>query len=214
MQNQDKCDKITHKEIYLAKGDFMEIPEENRKKWINSLDAARKINIEQFYSDCNQTNDILLANRQEYNREMVIPLYLEQGKKFIVYIMEQDAVKEISVTQNLPLFIGQRLHDIVRKENGMAVSYYPIAECMADTIKTRLHLQHGLHENVIVQIDSPVYVMKRRLKEYIEAAYGIDWKLVRALIKKHYELTEIGNFDFTIYIKQELDQIIRMEASV
>ena len=64
----------------------MEIPEENRKKWINSLDAARKINIEQFYEDCNHINDILIANRQEYNREMTIPLYLEQGKKYIVYI--------------------------------------------------------------------------------------------------------------------------------
>lgn len=193
----------------------MEISAEARTKWRNSLVEARKIEADDFFSYCDQLNEKLLESRLEYNPEMTIPVFPGEGKKFIVYVIEENTVKEISLTKNLPQFFGQRLNCFLKNAHGFSISFDYVPELIAETVRIRLCLQHRISDGLAVAIhtDSPVYVSKNRLKEYIEAAYGIEWRIAKSLIKRHYELTEINLFDFTLYIKQELDQIIRLEAA-
>ena len=48
--------------------------------------------------------------------------------------------------------------------------------------------------------------------KYIEAAYGWDWLEFKKIRARHLKMTEIFSGGKAIYIKQELDEIIRREA--
>ena len=73
------------------------------------------------------------------------------------------------------------------------------------------NLRNGFDVKNILHADNPVYLKRRDVGKYIDAAYGWEWMDFQKLRNQYLTMTEIVNFDNIIYIKQELDEIVRRD---
>ncbi len=174
-----------------------------------SLETARTINIDDFFSYCDSLDKEMVNNRQTYNRDMMINPYHDPDEKCLIYIFENDEINEISVVDNPFVFLGSRFDRI---KNG-SLSICAVPAYMAEAINVRLHLQYKMDVKAILHNDNPVYIKARNIAKYVEAAYGWDWLSFKRVRDRHLEMTEIVNYENIIYIKQELDEIVRQEST-
>ena len=184
---------------------------ETYKRLSNSLESSRKINIDEFYEYCNNLDKEMIESRQQYSENMVVNPYHEPGDKCLIYMFEDDEVVEISVVENLFSYLGTRFDRLRSETVKCEMSSCAVPGYMAEAINVRLHLEHKMDVKSILHNDNPVYIKARNMGKYIEAAYGWDWLEFKKVRDRHLEMTEIVNYDNIIYIKQELDEIIRRE---
>lgn len=71
---------------------------------------------------------------------------------------------------------------------------------------------HNMDVKSLIHYNNPVYVQSTAIGKYIDAMYGWDWVSFKKAMARHLEMTEIVNYGNIIYIKQELDEIIRRES--
>lgn len=181
------------------------------RKLGDSLEAVRGINLEEFFELCNRLDHEMIESRQEYSGDMSLNLYHDEENKCLVYRFEDDAVAEISVTDNPFSYFGAKFEAIRSSEKKGAISCCAVPGYLADAINVNLQLKHKMDVKGILHHDNPVYIKARGMGKYIEAAYGWDWLQWKRVRDQHLEMAEIVNFDNIIYIKQELDEIIRRE---
>ncbi len=181
------------------------------KRLKGSLEAARKINVDEFFDYCNTLDEEMLNGRQRYDRDMVINPYHAQDEKCLIYMFENDEVYEISTAKNPFSFLAARFDKISDETKNCGFSICSVPEYMAEAINVRLHLVRNMDVATILHNDNPVYIKARHIGKYIESAYGWDWLSFKRVRDKHLELTEIVNYDNILYIKQELDEIIMRE---
>ena len=188
---------------------------EKYRKLNMSLDIARKIDIDSFFAYCDNLDEIMVKGKQRYNKDMLINPYHGPDEKCLIYLFEDDNVIEISVTENPFSFIGIRRFD--RLKNGgdrSAINICAVPAYLADAINVRLHLQYKMDVKSILHDDNPVYIKKKKVGGYINAVYGWDWVTFKKALDMHLEMTEILNYDNILYIKQELDDIVRSENKI
>ena len=184
---------------------------ETYRKLNKSLETARGINIDYFYEYCDNLDEEMVKSRQKYNRDMMINPYHEPNEKCLIYIFEGDEVIEISVVENPFSFLSARFDRLKDEGGNCAVNICSVPAYMAEAINVRLHLQRNMDVKAILHNDNPVYIKARSVGKYIDAVYGWDWVSFKRVRDRHLEMTEIVNFDNIIYIKQELDEIVRRE---
>lgn len=185
---------------------------ERRVKIENSLKVAQQLNLNDFFSYCDQLAEKMFADRQEYNRTMTIMPYLEAGERFLIYVFRSEAVVRITSVKNLCSFVASIYNDLCITEENLAISYYPVKESMSEAIVVRQYLQHGFDVRGVLHATNPIYINKSQLKALADKVYGIGWRRLKVLLKNNFDLTEIENYDDTIYIKQEIDRILRLKG--
>lgn len=219
------CDKVKHErwgllygQKYRCEVERMKIESfhkrqlkaaEEYRRLNNSLGVARSINLDRFFTFCDELDRIMIQNRQKYSKEMIICPYLDHEKKFLVYRFENDKAVEITYTRNILKCLGTRFEKL--NDQIDAVSYFSVPCCMAEAILVCLYIKHNLDAKYILHHDNPVYIKKSGLKKYVDAVYGLTRFDLEKLLAEHLEITEINNHQTIIYIKQELDEIIRRE---
>ncbi len=177
-----------------------------------SLDVVRSIDLDEFYQTCAEIDRELIENRQEYNEKLLICPYHEDDEKLLVFLFEHDEVVKISLCENIFSFMSSRFNDFSNKDNQCAISCCSIPAYIAGAVSINLHLKHKLDASKALHYDDPVYISENGMGKYIEAAYGWDWLEFKKIRARHLEMTEIFSGGKAIYIKQELDEIIRREA--
>lgn len=83
---------------------------------------------------------------------------------------------------------------------------------MIEAIIVCLRIKYHMDVNYILHHDNPVYIKASGIEKYMAAAYGLKPFHIKKMLKKNIEITAINNFGNIIYIKQELDEIIRKES--
>lgn len=187
--------------------------EETYRKLNDSLEQSRSINIDKFYAYCNELDKKMIENRQVYSFDMLLCPYHDPNDRFLVYLFEDDEVTEISVTDNIMAYMGKRYTWLKNDKVKCEMSCSTIPALLSEAINVRMHLNHKMDVKAILHIDNPVYIKDSGLNKYIDAAYGLTWHEFKKIKDKHLEITEIVNYDKIIYVKQELDVIIRREKN-
>lgn len=180
----------------------------------NSLEQARRINLDQFFHYCNDIDCDMVKNRQEYTKELRICPYHEPEDKILVYIFEDDKVVEISIVDNIFSFMASRFNALRSQNPKGAFNCCVIPGELAGAVNVRLHLQYKMDVSAILKYDNPVYLKSRVLNKYVGAAYGLTWYDFKKIHESHLEITEIVNYENIIYLKPELDEIILREKYV
>lgn len=222
------CNSVTGKELGFLYGRPYRcaLEKENIEKWHtdrlkeaerrvrieSSLKVAQQLSLNEFFSYCDQLDEKMLADRQKYNRTMTIMPYLEADERCLIYVFQSDKVIRISSVKNLCSFVASIYNDLCDTEKKLAISYYPVEEGMSEAIVVRQYLQHGLDVRGVLHATNPVYINKSQLKTLADKVYGIDWRRLKVLLKNNFDLTEIENYGDTIYIKQEIGRILRLEG--
>lgn len=183
------------------------------KRLSASLENARKIDIDEFYSYCDSLDAEMIGSRQKYGQDMMINPYHDSDEKCLVYIFESDEVVEISTVDNPFSYISARFDRLQDESRNCAINICAVPAYMAEAVNVRLHLQRNMDVKAILHNDNPVYIKARNIGKYIDAAYGWKWLDFKRVRDQHLEMTEIVNYDNIIYIKQELDEIVRREYS-
>ena len=181
------------------------------KRLNQSLETARKIDIDEFYAYCDSLDTEMISGRQRIGRDMMINPYHDSEEKCLIYLFENDEVVEISTVENPFSYISARFEKLQDESRNCAINICAVPAYMAEAINVRLHLQHNMDVKAILHTDNPVYIKARNIGKYIDAAYGWNWLSFKRVRDKHLEMTEIVNYDNIIYIKQELDEIVRRE---
>ncbi len=223
------CDKVSNDRWWLVYGHkcYCNVQENRLKRWYekkqetarqyerlsSSLECARSIDIKEFYEYCDSLYKEAVETRQYYDSNMVLNPFHEPQDKCLICIFEDDKMKEIGVTENVFAYLGRRNDRIKDLELKTAVSCIAVPGYMAEAICVNFHLRNGFDVKSILHADNPVYLKRRDVGKYIDAAYGWKWLEFQKLRDQYLSMTEIVNYDNIIYIKQELDEIIRRDGS-
>lgn len=183
------------------------------KRFCDSLEIARSIDIDKFYQYCGQLDKVITDGRQEYTQNMLINPYHKPDEKCLIYRFEGDDVAEISVVDNVFTFLGSRFDKIRSTEIKGAVGCCAVPGYMADAINVNLHLKYKMSVAGILHYDNPVYIRARNVGKYIEHVYGIKWYEYKKMRDTALWMTEIVCYDNVLYLKQEIDELIRRHAT-
>ena len=99
------------------------------------------------------------------------------------------------------------------KGDRWSLSSCAVSDYIADAVVVNLRMKHNLDIKNVLHDDNPVYVKKRTMARYIDATYGWDWVTFEKARKRYGELTAIVNFDNVVYVKQELDEVVKNVSS-
>ena len=222
--NIDKYD-IHHGQIYHCVHEFKEIEREfdrkikseienikANKRRSESLNLARQTNFEEFSSFCEMIDEYMCSNKLEYSEKLEIHPYCGEDDRFLVYWFENEEIKEICVTENLISNIFNRLTKFKDKENGYTMSYHIIPQYISEAVKVNLYLKYRMDVKGVLRDDNPVYIKESSMSRYMDSAYRWSKADFNKLRSKHLELTELVNYGSVIYIKQEIDEIIRRDG--
>ena len=185
---------------------------ETYKRLNQSLETARRINVDEFFADCDSLDEEMTKSRQPYNKDMVLTPYHDPDEKCLMYLFEDDEVVEISTVDNPFTYLSTRFDRLRDETKRFEVSCCAVPAYMSEAVNVRQHLLHKMDVKAVLHNDNPVYIKARNIGKYIDAAYGWDWLSFKKVRDQHLEMTEIVNYDNIIYIKQELDEIIRRES--
>lgn len=187
--------------------------EKMQKIWNDSIEIARMIDINAFYSYCATIDKYLILYKQRYDENMSLCPYLPSDKKFIFYLFENDKVVDINVGSNMfSYFNSQRLILLKDEHSQYYVGYCSVPSYLADAILVKQRLLYNMDVKIALKNDNPVYIKSQYIRGFMCDVYGLDGEVFRQLRKKHLEMTEIANFNNVIYLKQEIDEIIRHEV--
>jgi hypothetical protein len=176
-----------------------------------SLEVARKIELEEFFSFCKDLETFMYQNRQAYNKDFVIIPYRDPEDLFLVFWYEKDTVIDFSVSENIVANVN--VHFSKMKENpDFTVSYRIVPGYLAEAIRIYFCIKYGVDTKNILRDDNPVYVKARNLKKYLDSAYGMSLQEFRTIRQNNPGMTEIVDFDSVIMIKQEIDEAIRRDS--
>lgn len=178
---------------------------------LSSLEAARTIDLNDFFSFCDSIDRYLHLNKQIYSRGMTFKPYRESDEIFLVYWLEKDEVEEICTTENLFQNISNHFTKL-RENPDYSVGYRRIPMYVAEAVKVNLCLRYRIDTKSMIHYENPVYIKARNLAKYLESAYGMSWHDFNKIRKNSLGLTEIANFDNVILIKQEIDDLIKKET--
>ncbi len=176
-----------------------------------SLDVARNIKLDEFFSFCRDLETFMYQNRQAYNKDFVIIPYRDPEDLFLVFWYEKDTVIDFSVSENIVANVNVRFSKM--KENpDFTVSHRIVPGYLAEAIRIYFCIKYGVDTKNILRDDNPVYVKARNLKKYLDSAYGMSLQEFRTIRQNNPGMTEIVDFDSVIMIKQEIDEAIRRDS--
>ena len=176
-----------------------------------SLENARTIDYTQFIVYCDAVDQRINETIQSYNREIRVDIFRDPEDTHLVYIYRNDEVVDVSITKNICLHVGKWFEKI--KGDRWSLSCCAVSDYIADAVVVNLRMKHNLDIKNVLHDDNPVYVKKRTMARYIDATYGWDWVTFEKARKRYGELTAIVNFDNVVYVKQELDEVVKNVSS-
>lgn len=175
-----------------------------------SLETARKIDLEGFYEYCNELDEEMINSRQAYGKDMALCPYHEPQNSCIIYLFKNDELKEIAVSGSPLSFIGKRIEGKNADGNiKYAVSYQEVPEYLAEAISVNQHLKRHWDVKSILHDNNPVYIKSRHAGQYVYDVYGLHQSTFAKLRRENLDLTEISNFENVIMIKQEIDKAVK-----
>ena len=181
------------------------------KRFENSLKAAREININDFYDYCENLDTLMINNKQLFSDEISVKLFHETNEKSLIYIFNADKVINIVAVDNPLLYLSKSYNLLRDTTQKYSISVCSVNETIAEAIIVKLRLRHRIEIPRNIHYGNPVYIKGKNLKKYIETAYSGDYSSFKNLLKKQLDLTEIVDSDDIIFVKQELDELIRRE---
>lgn len=180
-----------------------------RDAMIHSLEVARAIgNLDNFFDFCNHFDAKMIERRQSYWDFCIRPCLLPDHKH-IIYLFEEEKITGIFPTDNIFNFFGSRVEQI--KKPGVGISVGSVPFDLSDAIIVRLRLCHKLNAEQVLYFDNPIYVKSKSLNEFVNSVYGIPHYVLKKMLDNHLELTEIISKGQIIYLRPEIDQMIRRE---
>jgi hypothetical protein len=181
------------------------------KRLNQSLTVAQTIDVDKFFAYCDSLDKEMIETRQEYCRDMILNPYHEPDEKCLIYLFEDDRIVEILLGDNPYSLLSNRYDWLTDPSRKIAVNCCSVPTSVADAINVRVHLNHGMDVKAILHADNPVYIKARSIGKYVDAVYGWEWLTWKRVRDRHLELKEIVNYDNILYIKPQLDEIIRRE---
>lgn len=181
------------------------------KKMEASQQIASEISIDDFYAYCDDIDKEMIATKQKYVPDMSINPYHAEDERCLVYLFSGDKLVDTGIVTNPFSFLSTRFDKIMDPDFDAAINICAVPASIAEAVNVRVRLIRNMDVTSILHHDNPVYIKSRGIAKYVDAAYGWDWLDFDRMRKRHLEMTEISNFGNVIYLKPELDQIIRRE---
>ncbi len=179
-------------------------------RFMDSAESAKNFDYPLFVKKSETLNKMILRTARPI-RELTLNPYLEDGESFIVYFIKDGAPYKIQMVHDLCGAVSKSLKDLY-EDPGCMVGYVRIFDNeYGITLLIALRIMHKLDVSKMLSLDDPVYVSSTAIKRYLDASYGITWRDFKKILEKHLEITEIENGGNTIYLKPELDEIIRRD---
>ena len=183
-----------------------------REKMLSSLQSARQMDYKELDDYCRGLNRTLMADVHRYDKDLSIKPYIAEGEHKVMYLIKEGTVEGISVTDNVFGILYKWKAKLAEPDGGYSFSMHDIPADIADVVQVNLYLRHGLDVSRVLKYDNPVYVNKKSLGRYIETVYGWKWPTFKKARAMHLEMTEIVNGETLIFIKQEIDEIVRRQT--
>lgn len=183
--------------------------EKKYKKMRKSHLLASEISIDDFYAYCDDIDNEMVATRQKYNSSMSINPYHSADEIALIYLFSGDKLVDTGLAINPFAFLSARFDKITDPEYDASINICSVPISIADAVNVRVRLIRNMDVSAILHNDNPVYIKNREIAKYVDAAYGWTWLDFERMRKRHLEMTEISNFGNVIYLKPELDQIIK-----
>lgn len=202
-----KMDEIRIEQWYQKRTET----ERRYKKLVQSHQLASQISVDEFYEYCDAIDDEMWINKQKYAPNMSIDFYHAEDEKCLVYLYDGGKLVDTGIAANPFTFVGTRFEQFSNPKQNVEISICSIPENIAEAVNVRIRLIRDMDVTSILHHDNPVYIKKTGIIKYLEAVYGLGKTDFNKIKKKHLELTEISNHGNVIYLKSEIDQIIRRE---
>ena len=173
-----------------------------------SVEAGKQIDLEEMYSSCNKLDSVIKENRKDYDINLLLNTHVEDGKAFIVYIFDEDKVCKVGYSRNLVQYTGKELKSFTGKRFGLG--YEAVPEETIDYVVPTLLLKNKLSLWGIIRPNNPIYITFGQLKKAAREVYGIDLRRLKKILDLQViEITEFDTGEDLIFIKPEIDDIIR-----
>ncbi|SNU09929.1 hypothetical protein SAMN06297422_1385 [Lachnospiraceae bacterium] len=179
-----------------------------RERFTNSYESSLGINVGTFEADCNELNEYLVNHCASYEDINVKP-YRGEDEIHIVYSYENGELKHIAKTENLMSMLAKYMNEANKKNAEWSASYALVNNQLIDAIIVNLYLRYNFDVVRVLDKDNPIYIKNRDVYKYLENVYGLNQHDFKKILKNNLWMTSILNYNSVIYVKQELDQIIR-----
>ncbi len=178
-----------------------------------SLAESKNMNPDKFFAYCKEVDDYLLKNAQSYGDDMVIYPYVESGYSFLMYCLKDGVPVEIHVAERL-LNVLSKYFTQMMENPKCQFSYAIIPSELKELVVVNLYLKYNFEIRTQLTYENPIYLKSGHVKSYMEVNYGMTTRDFKRLLSRHPEITEITNFNNIIYLKHEIDEIIRREGLI
>ena len=173
-----------------------------------SVEAGKKINLDEMHSFCNKIDRLIKENRKDYDINLLLNSQVEQGKSFIVYIFDEDKPCKIGHSKNLVQYTGTELKRFTGKRFG--IGYEAVPDETIEYVVPTLLINNNLSLWGIIRPSNPIYISFGQLKKASREVYGIDLRRLKKILDlQAIDITEFDTGEDLIYIKPEIDDIIR-----
>lgn len=196
-------------EIYQGKEQQRKIANE---KMLISLQNARHIDYDKFDDYCKELDKSLMANNLKFDKNLSIKPFVDKDEHRVMYLMNNGVVEDISITSNILTTLNKWKTKLSDPVTDYSFSMQSIPSSLVEIIQINLYLRHNIDVARVLKYDNPIYLNKKSLGKYIDAVYGWNWHTFKKARAMHLEMTEIVNGDNLIFIKQEIDEIVRRQS--
>ena len=179
-----------------------------RERLTNSYESSLGINVGEFEAGCNELNEYLVKNCAPYE-DLVVKPYRCEDEVHIVYSYENGELKHIAKTENLMNMLAKYMNEAQKNNSEWSASYVLVNNQFADAIVVNLYMRYDFDVVRVLDKDNPIYIKNKDVYKYLETIYGLNHHDFKKILKNNLWMTSILNYNSVIYIKQELDQVIR-----
>ncbi len=199
-------------EQYKALQNKFQKDKERKEKMLESLRSAKQIDYEQIDDYCKELDKILLRSTLKFDKELSIMPFVDKDESKLMYLIKDGTVEDIVMTGNVLLTLNKWKNKLTDPESDYSFSMLTVPASLTDVVQVNLYIRHKFDAIKILKYDNPVYISRTALAKYLENVYGWKWCTWKKAREKHLELTEIVNGDTLIYLKQEIDEIVRHQT--
>ncbi len=202
------------KKHYEALQNKFQKDKERKEKMLESLRSAKQIDYEQIDDYCKELDKILLRSTLKFDKQLSIMPFVDKDESRLMYLIKDGSVEDIVMTGNVLITLNKWKNKLTDPESDYSFSMLTVPASLTDVVQVNLYIRHKFDAIKILKYDNPVYISKTALAKYIDNVYGWKWCTWKKARERHLELTEIVNGDNLIYIKQEIDEIVRRQTMI
>lgn len=184
---------------------------EKKAKWIaafeNSVNVAKTIDLDDLHKLCRKIDTEIMNAVEEYKPGLLVDALPEEGQSFVVYCFNGENVFKIGYTKHPMNYV----ETVAREFNGkkLKLGFGTIQDELISQVIPTLMIKNVIPVKNTVGPTNPVYITDGQLRRAAREVYGIGVWGLKKVFANHLEITEIRSGDTMVYLKAEMDFIIR-----